>query len=1412
MKSLGICIGASTLSAVELQRLDGGEIREGFVFRSAHAGNPRAAVRSVLDRHLPGDGCRIALTGRKFRGLLNLTSIPEPEAVEQALRASAHVNGPVEAVVSAGGETFMVYRIGRDGRICGINTGNKCASGTGEFFLQQIRRLGLDLTEAVSLARTDDPYRVSGRCSVFCKSDCTHAANKGIPKGRITAGLCQMMAGKILELLRQTARENILLVGGVAGNEVLLDLLRREIRNVLVPPQAPYFEAWGAALWALENDTAALPRGDSLFRAEHRSFHYLRPLADSGTRVDFRDNGTGGPASGGETVLGLDVGSTTTKAVILEVAGNRILASVYLRTGGDPVAACRACYAELARQTAGAPLRITGLGVTGSGRQIAALHAGTGGIVNEIIAHATAARFYDPEVDTLFEIGGQDAKYTHLVNGVPMDYAMNDACSAGTGSFLEESALETLGVGMEDIAPLALGGSRPPNFNDQCAAFISSDIKNALHEGIGREDILAGLVYSIAMNYDVRVKGNRPVGRRVFMQGGVCYNRAVPLAMAALTGRDIVVPPDPGLMGAFGVALEVVDRRRKGLLPPGEYRLEDLRDRDFRHEAPFVCRGGSKERCDRKCEIARIRIGGTVFPFGGACNRWYNVRTRRRDTEGTPNLAAVYEERLHRAGTPPPEAAARRGTVGINRSFHVHACAPLYRRFFRRLGFAPVLPEKPEPEGTEARGAAFCYPAELAHGFFLDLLRREPDVLFLPHVRGLPAPAGVPRSTTCPVTQAEPYVLAAAFGEHPVFRRLQAENRILSPLLDFSGGWGSAEEDFVRLGKGLGASARNSRRAFREALEEQRRTTEDLAEEGRKFLEDLEAQPDRFAVVLLGRTYNTCVPEAHLSIPQKFATRGIPVIPCEMLPAGDIPPDPDMYWSAGQTILKAARRIREHPQLFGCYIMNFSCGPDSFLLGDARRIMGRKPFLVLELDSHTADAGLETRIEAFLDIVANVRSAGEEVRRRPVPVSRPARWDGKQQSFVDSRGRPRSLTDPSVRVVFPSMGRFLSEAGAAVFRGLGVRAEAMPPAGGEILQLGRGETTCKECLPLLLTTGTLLQAVRERSSPDELLVYFMPTAGGPCRFGRYAPFMNGLIRQQGWENVAILSLTSEDSYTGLAESGAFHRLWLGAVTADIGQDIRSVLLAAADDRERALSIFEREWQQILLALEREKTAAGITESMAGVAERLGRIALRRPLGEIPVILLTGEIFVRHDDLSRQFLVERLAEEGFAVKVASALEWVYYTDWCLRHGIGKDRPGLRRRLSLAARGTVMGKAERSLKAVMAGSGLYAFHGEDVRAAIESARPHLDPRLTGEAILTIGGCLHDVPGRACGAIAIGPFGCMPNRIAEAILSRRMPPLPFLAIESDGTPFPQLTDARLEAFLLQARRVHRQRLRGR
>ncbi|MBW2517961.1 MAG: activase, partial [Deltaproteobacteria bacterium] len=992
VKSLGICLGASTVSLVQV-KLDPGNrgyrgpdgklqgpkptlIEYGLY---PHEGDPKQTLVKALDQLDLSSFDKIAATRRKFRKFVNLTSIPEPEAVEYAYQYIKPPDVSCPAVVSAGGETFMVYVLDRAGRISNVITGNKCASGTGEFFLQQLRRMNVSLEEAARWAAVESPHHVSGRCSVFCKSDCTHATNKGIPKSQVTAGLCKMMANKIMELLKKVERRNLMVTGGTARNGMMIEYLKQDIPGLIVPDEAPYFEALGAAIWALEHDTDGYPGLENLFYSEMSAFDTLPPLKSFSDQVEFKTIEKGKMVPGDVCILGLDVGSTTTKAVLLRTSDNAILASVYLRTDGDPVGASRRCYESILEQVKQQldpeQLSIIGLGVCGSGRQIAGLHALTDGVINEIIAHATAAIYFDPKVDTIFEIGGQDAKYTYITNAVPSDYAMNEACSAGTGSFLEESAYETLGVEMEKIGDVALRGENPPNFNDQCAAFISSDIKNAIHEGLQHRDIVAGLVYSICMNYSNRVKGNRPVGEKVFMQGGVCYNKAVPLAMASLVGKPIVVPPEPGLMGAFGVALEVKNRIDAGLLATADFDLQILANRAVEYGKSFVCKGG-KEKCDRRCEIAMITVEGKKYPFGGACNRYYNLRHNVSYDIANLDLVKIRQKLIfekYAAGPPSQLGIKQQGAIGFNRSFLTNTYYPLYSNFFAELGYEIVLPAEPSQEGIEQRNAPFCYPAELAHGFFYSLIESGTslDYIFLPHFKAVPGdndPDAHSQSQVCPLVQGETFYLQTTFRNR-LDRLAQSGTKVLSPLIDLSRGLGDAKAPLVQTAVQMGFKRKTAEAAFAKALQKQNDCLAEMKAIGQKALAQLEVDPDKFAVVIFSRPYNGYADEAHMGIPHKFASRGIQVIPLDFLNIDEERSKRHMYWGMGKIMMRAGRLVERHPQLFGTYITNFSCGPDSFVVGYFREIMGRKPSLTLELDSHTADAGLETRVEAFLDIV-----------------------------------------------------------------------------------------------------------------------------------------------------------------------------------------------------------------------------------------------------------------------------------------------------------------------------------------------------------------------------------------------------------------------------------------------------------
>jgi predicted CoA-substrate-specific enzyme activase len=1455
IKSLGICLGASTVSLVQLEldqeQSDKRDHRGSGGYHQGpkptlieyglypHEGDPKQTLINSLEPLDLGSFDRIAATGRKFRKFVNLTSISEPEAVESAYQYIKPADVSCPAVISAGGETFMVYVLDRAGRISNVITGNKCASGTGEFFLQQLRRMNVSLEEAARWAGVESPHHVSGRCSVFCKSDCTHATNKGIPKSQVTAGLCKMMANKIMELLKKVERRNLMVTGGTARNRMMIEYLRQEIPGLIVPDEAPYFEAMGAAHWALENETAPYPGLENLFLSEVATFDTLPPLRDFASQVEFKTIEKGQMVPGDVCILGLDVGSTTTKAVLLRRSDDAMLASVYLRTNGDPVGASRRCYGfileQVKQQVDPAQLSIVGVGVCGSGRQIAGLHALTDGVINEIIAHATAAVYFDPKVDTIFEIGGQDAKYTYITNGVPSDYAMNEACSAGTGSFLEESAYETLGVEMEKIAGVALQGEHPPNFNDQCAAFISSDIKNAIHEGVRHQDIIAGLVYSICMNYSNRVKGNRPVGEKVFMQGGVCYNKAVPLAMASLVGKPIVVPPEPGLMGAFGVALAVKNRIDTGLMPEAHFDLQNLEDREVTYKKPFVCKGG-KAKCDRRCEIAMIQVEGEKYPFGGACNRYYNLRHNVHYDVKKLDLVKLRQQLIfEKYGALPPadRGIKQRGIVGFNRSFLINTYYPLYSNFFSELGYKVILPQAPSQEGIDHCNAPFCYPVELAHGFFYSLIESNhpPDYIFLPHFKAVPDDKNAEpnsQSQVCPLVQGETFYLQSAFRKK-LGQLAQDGTKLLTPLIDLSQGIEDARRPLIQAAVEMGLKRKAAEKAFQKALQKQINCMTEMQSIGQKILAELEAEPDKFAVVVFSRPYNGYADEAHMGIPHKFASRGILVIPLDFLKFDEERSKRHMYWGMGKLIMKAGRLVERHPQLFGTYITNFSCGPDSFVVGYFREIMGRKPSLTLELDSHTADAGLETRVEAFLDIVHAYRQlvAQKKIihKEKTFLPAQIASQNGTVKVLTSS-GEAIPMSDPRVTVLLPSMGKLTSEGFAAVLKGSGFHAKAHRPSDEAILKLGRANTSCKECLPLILTTGTLLSYINNGKRDGEVLVYFFATGSGPCRFGQYSVFMEDLIKRLQIPDVALFTLSDEDAYGGM-DKDFETRAWWAVVVADVMEDIRSMILANALDPQKAIGIFEGDWQVILTALKTREFSV-LEEQLMRTARHLRQIVLKRPPETVPTITLSGEIFVRRDALSRQYITERLAEKGFATSCSPVAEWVLYCNYMVDEGFSAKFMTMKEKLKFKIRNKFQARYEKRIKSILSESGLVHAEPVDIDTFINNASSYISKDLPGEAVLTVGGSLTEIVSHSCGVIAIGPFGCMPNRLSEAILNETMTgkgklatepqnqqlkavladveDLPFLAIESDGSPFPQLIDAKLETFCLRAERLHK------
>jgi predicted CoA-substrate-specific enzyme activase len=1412
-----------------------------------HGGDPKGAASQLLAQAAPRDGRPVVVTGRGLRAGIGHRHVSEPLAVQRALAEFRPEELP-DAIVSFGGQSILVYELDSKGGIANAHTFNKCGSGTGEFFLQQIRRLGFDgPEEALRAAASGDarsrPYVPAARCSVFCKSDCTHASNEGkATRGQIAAGLCKMISDKIGQLLAKIEARRIWVIGGGSKLDLVLDYLRDEGLEVTTPPHAVCFEAWGASLLASGN--GRLHQAGTAGEAP-ASFSTLPELTQFADLVQFKEIPKGKAQAGDACLLAVDAGSTTTKLVLMRLADRTTVASHYGYTLGRPHVATLAGLAALKEQLGTTPVEIVGIVTTGSGRYLVETFLTDyertdpfGGLieqvvaVNEITCHAKAGEHFNPGVACVLEIGGQDAKYTCLVNGVPADFCMNEACSAGTGSFLAEVVKEMFGIDRpEEIAPLAKQSGAPIRFGEQCSAFIEGDINIALQEGASTADVVAGLCYSICYNYINRVVGSRPIRSPISVQGGTAYNQAFCLAMAGVLkmnghlgeGERIVVSREAGLMGAVGACFELAERIGRGEFRPFRTHLDALLAKQLAEGHRFEC-----QACDYHCPIQTFLVDGHKVPFGGFCRRYDSVRRQRKPVEPADYDLTIRRDALlfdvhSDLGRNLPQNAPRVGLLG---TFFDLSYLPFFSHFFSRLGCRAELAREISQQGRDRQGAAFCWPVEQAHGLLGSLLAEGPDFYWLPHIKAVPAENfGDNTRHCCPFIQASPYYLSEAFPELP-------REKILKPYLDLTAPLDEVARQLQPVAARFGAGEQAVRGIVAEAWSKQQEFQQDCIAEGRKALEWLSEDPSRLAFVLVGRPYNAFTGRlgANKGISRKLAAAGVPVIPLDCLPLDGEEPEGGMYWSSGQLILQGAQLIARHPQLFGVYLTNFSCGPDSFLIYRFREYMGSKPSLTLEFDGHTVNAGFDTRSEAFLDVVNGYRKQAPAAppRSRAFIPATLGHEDGKRW-YNDSDGRRRPLTDPAVRMVYSDMGPFNSQAISAATESLGIHSVALPAVDESCVQLGRRFASCKECLPYHGTLGGILQHAGERPK-DELSLVFMPDATGPCRFGQYNVYLRRVIENLEVRNTAVVTLSPRDAYAGLG--GSFQeRAWIAIATGAVMANVAGAAETLAVDPAEAHSAILRSWERILAALRRGvtwKNFRSYRRLLEEVAHDLAGLKLKMPLSEASRVMITGEIYVRLVRLTTQPIRDRLVRDGFVVVEEPATNWVRYIDHLQWAGLEPDREKLRgtAKYSHWLKMYAEGAYERSITRALAGSGLVESHVDDIGELLRVASPHVDPLFGGEAILTVGGALDQALERFAGVIVIGPFGCMPTRIASAILAYALTPeekvrlrpgdpamaalareiarCPILFYEADGAQLPPISESQLEVFSLVAKKV--------
>ncbi|MCG8477476.1 MAG: acyl-CoA dehydratase activase, partial [Spirochaetales bacterium] len=801
-----------------------------------------------------------------------------------------------------------------------------------------------------------------------------------------------------------------------------------------------------------------------------------------------------------DAYLGVDIGSTSTKAVITDLQGE-VLGGFYTRTAGRPLSAAQALFEaiEVAADGEQCTLAIHGSATTGSGRKFIGeiIHADE--ILDEISAHARAACALDPRVDTILEIGGQDAKFTTLKHGRVTLSVMNNVCAAGTGSFLEEQA-KRLGVAVSDYAERT-ADVRAPRVSDRCTVFMERDINHLLSEGHTVPEVLAAALHAVRENYLHKVAVEKSIGDVVFFQGATAKNRSLVAAFEQRLNRPILVSPYCHLTGALGAALTLADR---GVVSDAFAGLNL-----HRHTIPVrreVC-----GLCANHCKLSVVEVDGRTSAFGFLCGRDYGTeRYVDRNTSGFDLLAArraveralqkevssdpVEKETVRDRATPP--------TIGLPDGLFMTEDLAYWQVFFRALGIATKTGRRlknPIQRGKPLVGAEFCAPISALHGRAAALLK-EVDYLFLPtYLERKPEKGGALRK----------FCYFSQFAA-PLIRHIGDDKRILTPLA------ATRYSSFHLLGelhKALSVLTvrRPTLLKISSALERADAFRRDRARSFKALYREYKTAADTVDVVLLGRPYSVLPKEMNKGIPDIFASLGVRVFYQDMIDyephdvAAIEPLLREVNWAYGAKILEAAEVAARTPGLYPVFLTSFKCGPDSFITEYVRRILDAhdKPYLILELDEHDSAVGYETRIEAAIRSFRNHIEDGSAARGVPA--------EGAHYRGVNPR-YARELTKDKTLVI-PNWDDYSIPLIAAVLNGQGYRTLIMEETDETIRRSLRWNNG--QCIPMNALVEGYVATINNRALAPERCLLWIPMAAFSCNIRLFPHHVQEILKGYG---------------------------------------------------------------------------------------------------------------------------------------------------------------------------------------------------------------------------------------------------------------------------------------------------------
>ena len=1254
---LGIDIGSTTIKLLVTN--DAGDAQ--FAKYQRHHSNIKETLLEMVKearKDLGNFTFRAMITGSGGLSLANWVGVPFVQEVIAVSDAIAQVAPHTDVAIEIGGEDAKIIYFTNtiEQRMNGI-----CAGGTGSFIDQMATLLDTDASGLNELAKDYQViYPIAARCGVFAKSDLQPLINEGTSRPDLAVSIFQAIVSQIISGLAcgKPIRGNIAFLGGPLHflpelRTRFIDVLKLADHQIITPDDSHLFAALGAAIRAANEgadmDIATLignlggkqelpieiARLKPLFTSQEeytafkdRHSKYVVPKANLATYE-------------GDCFFGLDAGSTTTKAVLIGVDG-ALLHTFYANNEGNPLQVARQALAEIyAKLPAGSNLRYSC--VTGYGESLLKSALGTDIGEIETVAHYKAAAFFDPDVDFILDIGGQDMKCLRIKQGIIDSVLLNEACSAGCGSFLETFA-RSLDLPIEEFASGSLFAENPVDLGSRCTVFMNSRVKQAQKEGAAVADISAGLAYSViknALHKVIKITDPSQMGKRIVVQGGTFYNEAVLRVFELVSEREAIRPDIAGLMGAYGAALLAKERYRPGV-------ITTLLDAKALEQLSVTTTHTRCKACENNCllTVNRFETMGQAKHFisGNRCEKGGG----KQDDMAAPKAPNLYEHKYNRLFSYIPLDAkhAPRGIIGLPRVMNMYENYPLWFTFFTKLGYSVMLSPRSSRSlyelGIESiPSESECYPAKLAHGHVMALINQGVGYIFYPSIPlEKTTTPGADMHFNCPIVTSYPENIKNNIEEiaergirfHNPFFNLNDPNSLVDRLV----------EEFPDI------PAAEVREAAKAAMAEQENYLRDIRKMGEEAIEEIAAK-GLYGVVLAGRPYHID-PEINHGIPELINSYGIAVLSEDAIAhLGEVerPLGVRDQWAYSSRLYAAAHWVRTRNDIEMVQLNSFGCGLDAVSSDEVQAILeaAGKIFTLIKIDEVSNLGSARIRIRSLFAALSERRERGIVIHE---PKPRPPR-----KIFTKEMKKNHTLLCPQMApihfdILAPALGS------------CGYNLVVMPAMDRDCIDTGLKYVNNDACYPALIAVGQVMNALFSGKYDLNNVSVIMSQTGGGCRASNYIAFFRKALEKAGMGHIPVVSLSAmglEKNPGFKFTAGMFNKAMQSIVYGDLLQRVLYRTRPYEVTQGSANALYDKWIEACKNAVQRGKRGE-FKRNIYAIVSDFDNLPLKDII--IPRVGVVGEILVKYHPTANNDIVGLLENEGAEAVVPDLMDFLLYS--------------------------------------------------------------------------------------------------------------------------------------------------------